>query len=139
MSVRAKHASVHPLSVVALVLAAGACVDLDPRSTEPSAEPSTASTSQGVVVAGCSIIVCTENAATAGDGLLFDELDLFNRPNYAGTRMLGAHLGSGPATGLPVRMMIFGDVLWAYDPAGARWYTGTDLIHMIVDFQHVPT
>jgi len=124
--------------VVALVLAAGACVDLDPRSTEPSAEPSTASTSQGVVVAGCSIIVCTENAATAGDGLLFDELDLFNRPNYAGTRMLGAHLDVRFSS-LPVRMMIFGDVLWAYDQAGGRWYTGTDLIHMIVDFQHVPT
>jgi hypothetical protein len=130
MSVRALHSSVHPLSVVALVLAAGACaLAVD----EPEAEPSTESAEQAIGV-GCSLVSCTENAPTAGDGLLFDELDIFGSPNYAGTRMVGAHLDSG----LPVNMYIWRDELWAYD-AGGRWYSGTQLIHTIIDFVHVST
>lgn len=135
MSVRALHSSVQ-LPAVALVLAVGACA-----IEEPSTEPSTESTTQAIGV-GCSIIVCNENAPTAGDGLLFDELDLFGRQNYAGTAMLGAHLDSGSPTapiGPAVRIMIFGDELWAYDSAAARWYTGTALIHTIIDFVNVPT
>jgi hypothetical protein len=129
MSVRAKHSSVHPLSVVALVLALGACALPD----EPSTEPATETTEQAIGV-GCSLISCTENAPTAGDGLLFDELDIFGSPNHAGTAMLGAHLESG----LPVHMYIWRDELWAYDDGG-RWYTGAALFHTIIDFVHVPT
>lgn len=131
MSVRAKHSSVHPLSVVALVLAAGACaVDLD----APSAEPSTTSTPQAIG-AGCSIIICTENAATAGDGLLFDELDLFGRPNYAGVALIGANLPDGT----PVRIQIFGDELWAYATSTSTWYSGTQLLMTEIHFVYQPT
>jgi hypothetical protein len=130
MSVTAKHSSVHPLSVVALVLAVGGCAL---AADEPSAEPSTESTSQAIGV-GCSLVSCTENAATAGDGLLFDEVDIFGSPNYAGTQMIGARLESG----LPVTMYIWRDELWAYD-GGGRWYSGTQLLRTIIDFVHVPT
>jgi hypothetical protein len=130
MAVRAKHSSVHLLWVVVLVLVLGACALPDDES---STEPSTESTEQAIGV-GCSLVSCTENAPTAGDGLLFDEIDIFGSPNYAGTRMVGAHLDSG----LPVKMYIWRDELWAYD-AGLRWYSGAQLFHTIIDFEHVPT
>jgi hypothetical protein len=132
MSVTAKYSSVHP-SVAVLVLALGACALPDDEPSTESTEPATGSTEQAIGV-GCSVISCTENAATAGDGILFDELDIFGSPNYGGTAMVGAQLDSR----LPVHMYIWRDELWAYDDAG-RWYTGVELLHAIIDFVHVPT
>jgi hypothetical protein len=81
------------------------------------------------------MILCGENAATAGDGLLFDELDLYGRPNYAGVAMIGAHHPSGA----PVTIRIFGDELWAFNQVTSTWYSGTQLLFTEIHFLHQPT
>ncbi|MGH9884569.1 MAG: hypothetical protein ACREBE_03520, partial [bacterium] len=67
------------------------------------AEEPAASTVQSAIA--CSMITCGGNAPTAGDGLLFDEFDLFGRPNYAGVAMTGANLDDGT----PVNIQIWND------------------------------
>ena len=57
--------------------------------------PETSTTSSAL---RCEMFVCGDNAASAGDGILFDELNLAGEPNYAGTKLLGASLGGHPMT-----------------------------------------
>jgi hypothetical protein len=80
---------------------------------------------------GCSVILCGENAATNGDGLLFDELDLWGQPNYAGVSMIGANLADGRHAKIDIK----GDRLYAYDDSGVR-YEGAGLFHLVIHFQH---
>ncbi len=82
----------------------------------------------------CPLILCGENAATAGDGILFDELDLFGRPNYAGTALIGANLSGGRS----VRIDIIRDHLRAFDSAGTS-YERSALLDMQVHFRFTPT
>lgn len=96
------------------------------------AEEPAESTAQAALA--CSMITCGGNAPTAGDGLLFDELDLFGRPNYAGVAMTGANL----ADGTPAQIQIWHDILYAVDPAG-RVYLGYDLLLTQIHFKHIPT
>src|SRR4051812_4667389 len=70
-------------------------------------EPETSTTSADL---RCEMFVCGDNAASAGDGILFDELNLAGAPNYAGTRLLGATLG-----GRQMRIEIVRDRLFAVD------------------------
>jgi hypothetical protein len=123
MSVRTSYLLVPP-PVLALALAVCGCL--------PAEEPAEATVTSALV---CSIIVCTENAATAGDGLLFDELDLAGGQNYAGVAMTDAHLGNGHRA----QIMIVGDELRAFDLVTSTWNSGDQLWHMIIDFVHVPT
>src|SRR5262249_41736352 len=122
MSVRASNTYVLWLALPALAMV-GCALD------EPPAE----STVQSALT--CSMMICGENAATAGDGLLFDELDLFGRANYAGVALLGANLGSG----LPVRIQIMRDRLYAIDPATSNTYWGPDLIYTQLHLVHIPS
>jgi hypothetical protein len=92
-------------AAISIAIIAGACA---------SDEPQLGSTSQATV-ASCSIILCGDNAATAGDGIWFDEIDLFGSPNYAGVSLIGATVG-----GRPVRVNIEHDVLSAVDIADPR-------------------
>src|SRR4029079_6342716 len=82
----------------------------------------------------CSMITCGGTAPSAGDGLLFDELDLVGRPNYAGVAMTGANLGDGT----PVQIQIWHDILYALDSAG-RGYPGVDLVLTKTHFKHIPS
>src|SRR4029079_10621817 len=81
----------------------------------------------------CSMITCGGKAPSAGDGLLFDELDLFGRPNYAGVAMTGANLGA-----TPVKIQIVRDVLSAVDPS-SRSYSGAELVGIEIHFKHIPS
>src|SRR5512138_3441470 len=107
-----------------LVVAAGGCGLAE--------EPEESTVRSGLY---CSIITCGQNAPTIGDGILFDELDLFGRPNYAGTAMYGANL----ADGTPVKIQIWHDVLQAVDPATSRVYSGYELLFTEIHFKHIPT
>jgi len=100
-----------------------ACVAFD-DPVEPTATTTTP-------LYGCPLLICGENAATTGDGLLFDELDLFGRANYAGVSMVGANLASGA----PAKIDIVGDRLYAYDNWGVR-YDGYALLGMQIHFKH---
>jgi hypothetical protein len=85
---------------------------------DDSAGPPVSSVSSAVT---CNPFMCGDNAATGGDQLVFDELDLFHKPNYAHVRMLGAML---PATGgsppMPIQLGIDHDWLFGVDPSGVR-------------------
>jgi hypothetical protein len=83
----------------------------------------------------CGMLDCGSNAPTIGDGILFDELDLFGRPNYAGVAMTGANLASG----VPVQISIWHDILYAVDPATSAVYAGYDLLFTQIHFIHIPT
>ena len=83
----------------------------------------------------CGTLSCGTNAPSAGDGLLFDELDLFGRPNYAGVAMTGANVGeSGPA----VKIQIWHDILYATD-SSSRLYIGSSLVGIQIHFKHIPS
>ncbi len=84
----------------------------------------------------CPMFICGENAPTAGDNLIFDELDLFGRPNHAGVALIGANLGS---TGEPVWLEIWGDELYAFGFWTWAWYSGYALIGTEIHLQRVPT
>src|SRR5437867_9422638 len=71
----------------------------------------------------CGMLSCGTNAPSAGDGLLFDELDLFGRPNYAGVAMIGASVDGVT----PVKIQIWHDILYAVD-ASSRLYIGSSLV-----------
>jgi hypothetical protein len=66
---------------------------------------------------------------------LFDEFDLFGRPNYAGVAMTGANL----ADGTPVQIQIWHDILYAVDPATTASYSGYALLLTQIHFKHIPS
>lgn len=117
------------LSALGVALAAGGCILAE--------EPAESTVSSAI----CSVMTCAENAASAGDGLLFDELDVFLRANYAGVAMLGANLAptSTLPAGLPVRIQILGDDLSAIDTATGTTYSGWQLYHTVIHFLHIPS
>lgn len=141
-----------------LVLAASPCVGsggtpppVDPVVRTPaclSARTQAPKLTQGL----CPIITCGDNAPNAGDGLLFDELDLSGGPNYAGVhldtsrgvdrvtgRPLSALLlGAGGVASMPASIEIEGDKLAAYD-ASRRRVAGSDLIGTVIRFQQDPS
>lgn len=99
----------------------------------------------------CPILECGDNAPNAGDGLLFDELDLSGGPNYAGVHLdrsrwssrvpasplsatLSATLGGGAAS-----VNIDGDQLEVRDEATGHPYRGNDLIGTVIRFHHDPS
>jgi ADYC domain len=78
----------------------------------------------------CDLFICGDNAATAGDGLLFDELDLFGEPNHAGVKLVGARHGT-----TWLQLDIQGDRMRALDPATGTWRTDDLLIGTILKFE----
>jgi hypothetical protein len=82
----------------------------------------------------CGVLLCGTNAPSAGDGLLFDELDLFGRVNYAGVAMTGANLDDGT----PVQIQIWHDILYATDSSSGL-YIGPTLVGIQIHFIHVPS
>src|SRR5207237_5247519 len=96
-----------------------------------------------LVAAPCPIIICGDNAPNAGDGLLFDELNLFGTPNYAGVRLTrapgspaGGPLLSATFRGHPARLDINRDQITVTDGTGT--YQGLDLIGTVISLQYVP-
>lgn len=104
------------LASVAGALALAAC-GLDGETTE-SAQPS--------MVAHCPIIHCGDNAPSGGDGLIFDELNLYGWPNHAGVRLADATFTQ---TGHDAFVYIWQDILYAYDWDTATWYSGPYLVN----------
>lgn len=101
----------------------------------------------------CPIITCGDNAPNAGDGLLFDEVDLSGGPNYVGlhldtsrgvdgvtSRPLSAMLpGAAGVAARPASIEIEeGDQLAAYDTSRRR-VAGSDLIGTVIRFQRDPS
>ena len=91
--------------------------------------------------APCPIIICGDNAPNAGDGLLFDELNLLGVPNYAGVKLVPAP--GAPATGPllsatfrghPARLDIDRDRITVTDGAGV--HQGLDLIGTVISLQY---
>lgn len=143
---------------VILVLAAGPCGGtagspgpVDPAVRTPACL-SARSQAPKLIQGQCPIITCGDNAPNAGDGLLFDELDLAGGPNYAGVhldmsrgvdgatgRPISATLpGVAGAAGRPARIEIEGDRLAAYDASGAK-VIGNDLIGTVIRFKQDPS
>jgi hypothetical protein len=112
------------LAAIAIAIAAGGC---------GLAEEPNESTVRSELY--CGILSCGTNAPTVGDGILFDEIDLFGRPNYSGVAMTGANLPSGA----PVQIQIWHDILYAVDPATSVVYSGYDLMLTEIHFVHRPT
>lgn len=79
---------------------------------------------------GCPLFICGDNAATAGDGLLFDELDLWGQFNYAGVRLVGAYAGT-----TELKLDIARDRLRAIEPATGAIRVDDALIGTIIRFQ----
>lgn len=91
---------------------------------------STASTTSGIgTLPRCPEWGCDTNAATIGDGIIFDELELSGLPNAGGVRIEGAALGDGTEVQLDVE----GDRLVALDLVEpSRRYAGPQLRGMII-------
>lgn len=94
----------------------------------------------------CPILICGDNAPTAGDGLLFDELDLFGSPNYAGVHLAGPIDGAGHVLSAtfgnashPAWIDIELDELVVHDAVTGLAHRGSDLIGTRIEFQHDPT
>jgi hypothetical protein len=81
----------------------------------------------------CPILICGDNAPTAGDGLLFDELDLFGRPNHAKVKRLGATFGG---TGNPASIDIKLDRLGVTDLVTGIVHEGHELIGTVIQLEH---
>jgi len=97
-----------------------------------------------LVAAPCPIIICGDNAPNAGDGLLFDELNLFGTPNYAGVQLTrapgvpaGGPLLSATFRGRPARLDMVRDQITVTDSTGT--YHGTDLIGTVISLRYAPT
>lgn len=100
-------------------------------------EPEVASTTQATGTR-CPIFYCGDNAATAGDGLLFDELDLGGQKNYAGVKLASTTLhrefGGVPMLG---ELTIVHDELYVI--AGGVSYSGAALNGTVLTFQKPDT
>ncbi|HEU0033898.1 MAG TPA: ADYC domain-containing protein [Kofleriaceae bacterium] len=86
--------------------------------------------------ATCSIWNCGSNAATVGDGIVFDELDLSGREtNAGGVRYLGAVTRWGE----PVKLDVYRDHFYAYSSWYGFWFDGANLEGTVLTLEHVPT
>jgi len=84
----------------------------------------------------CSIFFCGDNAATGGDGLLFDEFDLFGDWNYAGVRLLGARwVPPSGGTSIPLTLDIQRHALSGIEPGGWRREGGA-LVGTIIKLEY---
>jgi hypothetical protein len=120
------------LAATAAAAAAGCVWPAEDVAT--GAEPAEPRLAAATSALHCSIFVCGDNAATAGDGLIFDELDLFGAPNHAGVRLVSATVDT--STGRrPATLWIDGDELRAYDHTG-QVYAGGGLKGTIVKLEY---
>lgn len=100
------------------------------------APPATSASESAIGPAGCSLFYCGDNAASAGDGLLFDEFDLFHRPNYAGVRMLGASwVPASGGTPVPLTIDVVRHTLRGIEPDGTV-HEGGDLVGTIIKMEY---
>jgi len=98
-------------------------------------EPAESTTRDDVRGGGsaCSIVECGENGTQAGDGLLFDEIDLSgSMANYAGTTLLGVIAPSGHVGILNV----IGPEITVKDPYTGVIYNGVDVRGSVIYFKH---
>jgi hypothetical protein len=75
----------------------------------------------------CSLLVCGENAASAGDGVWFDEFDLFGAVNYAGVRLTHGTIDVG-GTRRTVTVGVSLDELYMIDYSTWMVYLGWQLV-----------
>lgn len=117
-----------PVSIrlCAVLAVFGACSIDEPELSTVSAQTGTR----------CPIFFCGDNAATAGDGLLFDEFDIFQRPNYAGVKIAYTTLhGEYGGTPTPGVLSVEGDELVVY--AGGNRYADGALLGTVITLQQV--
>jgi ADYC domain len=108
----------------------GAVGGQDGDATSEVATPITATGSR------CPSWGCDTNAATIGDGILFDEMDLSGAYNAGGVRIDSATLQDTT----PVALGVEGDRLVAIDLAdSSRVYRGAELTRMIVKLYYAPS
>jgi hypothetical protein len=114
------------IRLCAVLAVLGACAVEEPELSTVSAQTGTR----------CPIFFCGDNAATAGDGLLLDELDIFHRPNYAGVKISFTTLNYGgtPQAG---ELSIERDEIVVY--SGGYRYSGTALIGTVITLQQLET
>jgi hypothetical protein len=106
-------------AAISIAIVAGAC-SID--------EPQLGTTSQNL----CAIILCGDNAATAGDGILFDEVDLGGAQNYSKVSLIRAEL-----RGRPVEVHIERDWLSAVDIDDPTiTYDHSKLIDLEIEFRY---
>jgi hypothetical protein len=102
--------------------------------TEDAVSTSVGSTSASVgIELTCPRHGCDTNAATIGDGILFDELDLSHQPNAGGVRIGWAEKEDPPGL---VELAIEGDKLVAFASGTGARYAGTDLIGLRITLFH---
>jgi hypothetical protein len=107
------------LTILPVLLAASCAAEPDVVEVEP-------------IYARCSAAWCPGNAASAGDGLLFDEFHLGNANNYAGVRMTGASDPSNAPIEIDVR---YGHELIGRYPGGGVLTNGS-LVGTVIHFAY---
>jgi hypothetical protein len=100
-----------------LALLAACAVDDSPLSTVESS-------------LACPMFICGDNAPTVGDGLLFDEFDLWGQFNYAGVKLVGAYEGT-----TQLKLDIQGDRLRAQEVETGAWRSDDGLVGTIIKFK----
>jgi ADYC domain len=128
-----KISSLGELSVSLLLVSAVTGCSLDVPAAPAESSAASALLPEGMLL--CNPFICGDNAATAGDGLLFDEFDLGRHPNYAHVQMIGAEMwtsDNGP--GIPVTLHIDHDVMYA--TTQNQIFIGDTLVGLVIEMKY---